>query len=369
MARPDDRGHDRANEPARPRGCPPAVAASVLVVDDETGVRDLLARWLRSLGFEVATAGGADDALARLRQGRFAVALCDIRMPGRDGIWLAEQMRHDSPDTAIVMATGVQDVGAAVTSLRHGVIDYLMKPFGRDRLRDAVQRGVEWHLRALASRAAREDDCVARQARLDRLFVALHALRIETRAALDALLARLDVQEPGLALHSRTVAVQAAQTGRLLDLTDDQIEVLERAALVHELAKLSLPDTLLHKPEPLTAIEREAVRELPGVGHDLLATVPFLASAAGLVRCRHERWDGTGYPSGLLGDAIPLGSRILAVVDSYEAMIHPRSFQPGLPEAEALTELGRCSGTQFDPAVVEAFLRVLGAAPPFSRSR
>jgi response regulator RpfG family c-di-GMP phosphodiesterase len=343
------------------------VPASVLVVDDEPGVRDLLVRWLRSLGFDAVAAASADEALTRLRHGRFAVALCDIRMPGRDGIWLAEQMRHDSPDTAIVMATGVQDVGAAVTSLRHGVIDYLMKPFGRDRLRDAVQRGVEWHVRAIASRAACADDCAARQARLDRLFVALHALRVETRVSLDALLARLDAQQPGLADHSETVAVRAAHTGRHLDMTDEQIEVLERAALVHELAKLSLPDALLRKPEPLSATERDAVRELPGVGYDLLTTVPFLASAAELGRCRHERWDGTGYPSGLLGEAIPLGSRILAVVDSYEAMIHPRSFQPGLPEAEALTELARCSGTQFDPAVVGAFLQVLGVAGPLPR--
>jgi response regulator RpfG family c-di-GMP phosphodiesterase len=363
MRAPGDRPPKAAERP--PSG-PDVPVPAVLVVDDEAGVRDLLVRWLGACGFDVITAASADEALVRLRGQPVAVALCDIRMPGRDGLWLAEQVRHASPDTAVVMATGVQDVGSAVTSLRHGVIDCLMKPFGRDRLRDAVQRGVEWHRGAVASRAAGDAGHAERKARVESLFCTLHALRIDSRAALEALLTRLDAIEPGLADHSHRVARQASDTGRLLDVPPDQVEVLERAALVHELAKLSLPDAVLHKVEPLTSRDRDAVRGLPDVGYGLLTTVPFLAGAAELVRLRHERWDGTGYPSRLRGEAIPMGSRILAVVDSYEAMIHPRSFQPGLPEAEAVTELTRCSGTQFDPTVVAAFLRVIGARTPFS---
>jgi DNA-binding NtrC family response regulator len=119
---------------------------SILVVDDETGIREVIARWLAGGGYDVETAENAGEALKRVHQRAPAVALCDVRMPGQDGLWLAGQIRHDAPETAVIMATGVQDIGSAVTSLRHGVIDYLTKPFGRDRLRESVTRGIEWHI-------------------------------------------------------------------------------------------------------------------------------------------------------------------------------------------------------------------------------
>src|SRR5215510_4056298 len=134
----------------------PLLNASVLVVDDEPGIRETLARWLAGGGYDVQTASSADEALRCVHDRPPAVALCDIRMPGRDGLWLAQHIRRDAPETAVIMATGVQDVGSAVTSLRHGVIDYLTKPFGRDRLRESVLRGIEWHKAATYSRRRRE---------------------------------------------------------------------------------------------------------------------------------------------------------------------------------------------------------------------
>src|SRR6188508_3306057 len=133
-----------------------SMTSSVLVVDDESSVRELMARWLASGGYEVRTAGTADEALQRIHDQPPAVALCDVRMPGHDGLWLAGEIRRDAPETAVIMATGVQDVGSAVTSLRQGVIDYLTKPFGRDRLRESVMRGLEWHRAATDSRRWRE---------------------------------------------------------------------------------------------------------------------------------------------------------------------------------------------------------------------
>lgn len=127
-----------------------AAPPSVLIVDDETGVRTLMSRWLVAGGYAVATASSAEEALTQLAVVPSAVALCDIRMPGRDGLWLAERIRRSFPETAVIMSTGVEDAGAAAESLRQGAVDYLAKPFGRDRLRQAVDRGLEWH------RAARD---------------------------------------------------------------------------------------------------------------------------------------------------------------------------------------------------------------------
>jgi two-component system response regulator GlrR len=121
---------------------------SVIVVDDETGVRDLLTTWLQSAGHTVAAVSSAEDALSRMEQEMAAVALCDIGLPGRDGLWLAERIRRSYPETAVIMATGSQEVAPAVESLRHGVVDYLTKPFDRERLREAVGRGLDWHATA-----------------------------------------------------------------------------------------------------------------------------------------------------------------------------------------------------------------------------
>jgi DNA-binding NtrC family response regulator len=125
---------------------------SVLIVDDEASVRHLMRRWLKSRGYSVTVAPGADQALEVMATTPTAVALCDLRMPGRDGLWLADQLRREHPDTAVIIATAASDVGSAVESLGQGVVDYLTKPFERERLCEAVSRGVEWHRSACDSR-------------------------------------------------------------------------------------------------------------------------------------------------------------------------------------------------------------------------
>jgi len=133
-----------------------ASSSSILVVDDENHIRELMARWLSASGYAVHTAGTADEALHRVRNDAPAVALCDIRMPGRDGHWLASNIRHDAPETAVIMASGVQEVDSAASGLRQGIVDYLTKPFALERLRESVSRGVEWHKAARDTRLWRE---------------------------------------------------------------------------------------------------------------------------------------------------------------------------------------------------------------------
>jgi len=173
-----------------------ALHPSVLVVDDEPGIREILVRWLAGVGYDVQTAASADEALRRVHDRPPAVALCDIRMPGRDGLWLAQHIRRDAPETAVIMATGVQDVNSAVTSLRQGVIDYLTKPFGRDRLRESVLRGIEWHKAATDSRRWREALDAEVDQRRGRLSDALGSLTIDTDAALDGLLNARTLRDP-----------------------------------------------------------------------------------------------------------------------------------------------------------------------------
>jgi response regulator RpfG family c-di-GMP phosphodiesterase len=337
----------------------PIVSPSILVVDDEIGVRDLMSRWLSSGGYKVCTASSADEALATVHDEPPAVALCDIRMPGRDGLWLAQQIRHDAPETAVIMATGVQDVASAVTSLRQGVIDYLTKPFGRDRLRESVLRGVEWHRSAVEARRWREALQVEMGARQRRLADALRVLPIESDAALDGTLSMLTLSDRAAYEHAYRVAAMAVSVGRAMGMNAAEIEALERAALMHDVGKLAMPDALLRKPAPLTAEEQALVRQYPLIGADLIRSVPYLAASADIVRDVHERMDRLGYPGGADASEVPLGSRIIAVADAYDAMTRSRVFRDAISPREALLELTRCGGTQFDAAVIVVFKKVV----------
>jgi putative two-component system response regulator len=333
--------------------------ASVLIVDDENGARDLASRWLTSGGYQVTTATNADEALSHVHDGPFAVALCDIRMPGHDGLWLAQQIRQDAPETAVIMATGLHDVGSAVISLRQGVIDYLTKPFGRDRLRDAVMRGLEWHRAACESRRWREALQGELDARRGRLADALRALRIDDDASLDAMLAMLTLNDREAYAHAYRVAAMSVSVARALHLSDEDVAALERAALLHDLGKLAVPEAVLRKPAPLTEEEQLLVRQHPVIGADLMRAIPYLAPSAELVCHAQERMDGLGYPHGIRASDVAIGSRIIAVADAFDAMTRPRVFRDAITPREAILELSRCAGVQFDHTVVDTFKRII----------
>lgn len=335
------------------------MGGSVLIVDDERGVRELMARWLASGGYDVRTASSADEALQRVHDRPPAVALCDIRMPGHDGLWLAHQIRQSAPETAVIMATGVQDVGSAVTSLRQGVIDYLTKPFGRDRLRASVSRGIEWHKTARDSRRWRTTLEGEVDVRRQRLHDALAELTIDSDTALDGLLVVLTLSDRDAYLHAYRVAALAASVGCALMVNAEDMASLERAALLHDVGKLAMPEALLRKPAPLTIEEQDLIRQHPQIAADLLADVPYLAAAAEFVRDAHERIDGLGYPNGTHASEVHLCARILSVADAFDAMTRPRVFRDAISPREALLEVERCAGTQFDPTVVATFKRVV----------
>jgi response regulator RpfG family c-di-GMP phosphodiesterase len=344
-------------------GHPPS-ACKVLIVDDENGVRDLMSRWLEAGGYSVATASNAEEALGRLEDIAPAVALCDIRMPGHDGLWLAERIRQRCPETAVIMATGVQDVGPAVESLRQGVIDYLTKPFGRDRLRDAVVRGLEWHRSAWDARRWRESLEQEMEIRRLRAGAAIAALRIDTDDAVDGMLSMLTLSDRDAYAHGYRVAALSVSIARQMGVPEDQIPAIEHGALLHDMGKLAMPEAILRKPAPLTTEEQLLVRRHPAIGSGLLASVRYLRPAVDVIRAAHERIDGLGYPDGLRGADIPLGSRIVSVADAYDTMTRPRVFRDAISAAEAVLELERCSGTQFDPAVVAAFRKVAESLIP-----
>jgi putative nucleotidyltransferase with HDIG domain len=331
----------------------------ILIVDDEPDVRRVLARWLDRRGYRVRTAGSAEDALTCMAKEPAAVALCDIRMPGRDGLWLLARLREEFPETAVVMATGVGEIAPAVLSLRQGVVDYLTKPFTAERLADAVQRAMDWHAVASETRgwaAQLERETGERE---ERLLEASHGLVIETDEAVDGLLSILTLHDPVAYRHARRVASLAVLMCDRLGRPDAEKQIIRRAALLHDVGKSALPDAVIGKPAPLTGEEYELVRTHPARAHRLLEGIPFLRAAAALVRGAHERPDGRGFPDGVAH--APLGARIIGIANAYDAMTNIRAYRDSRPPGEALAELERGAGSQFDSLLVPIFVALLRA--------
>jgi putative nucleotidyltransferase with HDIG domain len=332
----------------------------VLVVDDENRVRDLTKRWLQARGYAVSSASDANEALGLMQRFPPAVALCDVRMPGHDGFWLAAQIRQHYPETAVIMASGIQDADTAAASMRNGVVEYLTKPFGRVQLQDAVVRGIEWHRSARDSRGWRErleHEVASKQARL---VNAIETASIDSDAMLDELLTTLTTGDPEAYAHARRVARLSVAVAEELKLSKEEVAHVRRGALLHDLGKLAMPEAVLRKPAPLTAEEQSIVRRHPQLGSDLIGHLPFLEEAAEIVRQVHERPDGFGYPTGLKAGDILTSARIVAAVDAYDTMIGSRAYRGALSGGDALVELDRCTGTQFDPQVVAILKRLVG---------
>jgi response regulator RpfG family c-di-GMP phosphodiesterase len=255
------------------------------------------------------------------------------------------------------MMTSSQDLEPAIRSLRLGAIDYLLKPFSRAQLHEAVARGVQWHrwsIEAGRGRGTPEAETLSRHL----LLPVPGEWVMNSYTALEAMLALLRLRDPAVYEHGQRVGRLAVAVATRLGVVDPLLSRIERAALVHDLGKVAVPDALLRKPEPLTPEERELLRQHPQLAHDVLATVPVLADAAELVLFVHERYDGSGYPRGLTGDGIPLGSRIIAAAEALDTMTHARRFAESLTVSEAFLELSRCRDSQFDPAVVDTLIAV-----------
>jgi putative two-component system response regulator len=330
---------------------------TVLIVDDDVVLRTLVRSWAESLGFLACEAGSAVGALEQMGHLPAEIAFCDVNMAGQSGLWLAGRLRELYPTTAIIMATAAPEVDLAITSLQNEVVDYILKPFDRSRLREALALGRDWHAAALGADELRLS--MADRLRRRRATVAAHLANAQpsSERALESLIAMLQLHERDGRGHATRVAQLALAIADQLNGARE-VSQLEEGALLHDIGKLDMPRAILNKPAPLDDDEWRVMRTHPQVGYELLQGQSRFVGAAEIVRAHHESYDGSGYPLGLSGRAIPFGARILAVADAYDSMIHPHTQRPAMSPAMAVEEIERCSGSQFDPICAEA----LGAA-------
>jgi putative nucleotidyltransferase with HDIG domain len=283
------------------------------------------------------------------------LVLCDVKMPDRDGTWLLDQVLQRHPHAAVVMLTGFGDTESAVQCLKRGAADYLLKPPRVTELVRAVERA--WSRSRIASARARYHQGLARRVeeRTAELSAALQGIERAYGSTLEALVHALDAREHETSDHSQRVVRYTLAIARQMKIPEVELEDIGRGALLHDIGKIGVPDSILLKPGPLTAAEWVEMRRHPEVGYRILESIEFLRPAAEIVVAHQERWDGSGYPNKLQGEQIPLGARVFMIADTLDAITSDRPYRKAATFAQAKAEIARCSGTQFDPRCAEAF--------------
>lgn len=330
----------------------------ILVVDDEPMIRTLLKERLSLEDFECEEATDGVEALDALAAQKVDLVISDLRMPKMTGLELLQLVRARYPDVAFIMATGENDVRIGVQAMKEGASDYITKPFQDDVAVGSVRRALEKRRLEieLANYQQHLEEMVEK--RTHQLQVAMQRIEQtydETLGALGAALELRDLETEG---HSRRVASYCLELARVLGCGAEEIRNIVRGSFLHDIGKIGIPDAILLKPARLSDSETAVMQTHAQIGYDLLSRIAFLEPAAQMVLTHQERYDGSGYPQRLRGDEIPLGARIFAVADTFDAMTSNRPYRQALPFAVARDEIAREAGHQFDPVVVRAFMAV-----------
>jgi putative nucleotidyltransferase with HDIG domain len=330
----------------------------ILVVDDEPLVRNLLAEYLSGEGYLCEVAASGREALQKLGEVPFSLVIADIRMPEVNGLQLLDRITSGYPDVAAIMITAVIDLETAIHTMKQGAFDYITKPFNLDQVVESVRRALRLRQERLDSRKVAQNLEHLVKNKAVALNSALEDLHDQHKVTLEVLVKALDARGHETQCHSQRVQAYTLRLARQFNFTDSQMVDLSRGALLHDIGKIGVPDSILLKPGKLTLEEWDEIKKHPTIGYNILKDVRFLDRVAWMVLCHHERFDGSGYPHSLKGDQIPLEARIFSVLDAFDAMTSDRPYRPAMPSEAARAVLVTHAGTQFDDQVVREFLGV-----------
>jgi putative nucleotidyltransferase with HDIG domain len=332
----------------------PSQRETLLIVDDEVAIRQLLRRKLSGEVYQCEEADTAVQALNMLANSPIALVMLDIKMPGKSGIELLPEIKSGYPDTAVIMATAVNDINVAVECLKQGADDYICKPFNLDEVSLSVQRALEKRRLQLEVRDYQqflEERVEEQTGEIKTLFL----------GAIEALVSALEAKDRYTGGHSRRVTEIALALGNELGLSVKDMEDLRWGSLLHDIGKIGIHQVIQNKPDKLTSEEYEHIMTHAHVGAYIVK--PMLnGKISEMIEHHHDHYDGSGLHQVIAGNDIPLGARIIAVADAFDAMISDRPYRSALSITEAIDEIKRCAGTQFDPDVVASFLKTAETA-------
>ena len=331
---------------------------NILVVDDEEAIREVVSTMLESKGYHCMTVPNGRAAQEQVKRSTPDLVLSDMIMPEMDGLKLLEWMRQYDPEVPVIMVTAIHDISTALESIRRGAYDYILKPFEKDQLFLGVGRALEHRKLITENRSYQRNLEQLVDERTEQLRGALAQLEQSYDDTLEALGSALDLKDAETEGHCQRVTAFCISIAKAMEVPTDYLSILARAAFLHDIGKMAIPDGILRKPGPLNDEEKQIMRKHCDIGYNMLIRIPFLRDAAEIVLAHQEFFDGSGYPRKLKGEEIPLGARIFTIADSMDAMISDRPYRKALSLSHARGEIKRCSGTQFDPKVVEVFMGI-----------
>lgn len=329
------------------------VTETILIVDDEEPVRRPLKRKLTKKGYNCLEADCASQATHQLKANTIELAILDIMMPGKTGLELLPEIKEQHSDTAVIMATAVVEPNIIIQCMKEGAQDYITKPFELDKVVHSVEivlrkRNLELSLKQFQESLKGKVEEQAIEMR--RLFL----------GAIESLITALEAKDPYSAGHSRRVNELAKVISKQLGIQNEELDTIKWGALLHDVGKIAVDPGIQNKPGKLTAEEYEHIMTHAQVGPRIVKSVAN-EDITNIIKYHHTRYDGHGIGQTLVGSQIPIGARIVTLSDALDAMTSDRPYRKSLSLEQALSEVKRCAGTQFDPEVVNAFLRIPAA--------
>lgn len=340
---------------------------NILVIDDEEVICNLIRDALTEKGYSVITFQDAKRGIEAVKKNSFDAILVDLKMPEINGLSILKEIKPRLTGNIMIMITGYPSFETVRDSLHLGAFDYISKPFNLDELFFTIGRAVTFHRLSVENERLmeqlNEENVILEKKVLERtrdsrdLYQQLQKTYMQT---IKALAQAIDAKDHYTHGHSEKVTKYALMIAQEMGLKSEEIEEIKEACELHDLGKIGIHDYILTKPGKLTLEEWEEVKLHSLKGAEILEPLDFLDGVIDLVRQHHERHDGKGYPYKLTGEQIKIGARIMAVADSFDAMISERPYrEKPLSKEEAIEEIKKNSGTQFDPKVIGAFLGII----------
>lgn len=323
----------------------------IYLIDDDLTSLNFMGLVLRKHSGSIHRFSDPAKAVASLEETPPDIVITDLVMPKLDGFAVMAEVRKFSPSISLILLTGQSEVESAVEAMRRGACDYITKPVNPERLHAAIALAQQTREKALAEEAGKD-------AYPTELASLQSQLRQLNDGAQRALIVALDARERETKQHSVRVSLYAAHLAQLFGLPFSRIQEIRSGALLHDIGKIGIPDSILNKPATLSDEEWVQMRKHPEIGYTIVQGLIGDGEGAEVVLCHHERYDGSGYPRGLKGGQIPFGARLFAVVDAYDALTSARPYRERVSHWEAMQEILRGSRSHFDPEVVAQFVKV-----------